>query len=183
MVRPVSTPQPAASGQADSKASRVRHRMPDSGWVAVQPVAASMPERASRTTNPCPPPGPCGGSRAIVMSASPATTGATSGAVAAALPPRSASTNSSAYPPSSLSATAAAPVVIAAPLPRLRGWRTTWAPACMACREVWSLEPSSTTTTSVTPGIERAAVTVAAIRSASSLAGITTATPVMSSTR
>src|SRR5699024_9099527 len=73
-------------------------------------------------------------------------------------------------------ATSCAPVAIAAALPRLDLCRTTRAPAPIATAEVASVEPSSTTTTRSTPGIRRAEKMVASIRSASFLAGITTAT-------
>src|SRR3954447_13168345 len=64
---------------------------------------------------------------------------------------------------------------MAAPLPRLREWRTTFAPLPPAMRPVASTDPSSTTTTRSTPGSDAAASTVAAIRSCSSLAAIMTA--------
>ena len=84
-------------------------------------------------------------------------------------------------PPSARSApswiaTICAPVAIAAALPRLVLCRTTRASAPIATAEVASDEPSSTTTTRSTPGIPRADAMVASIRSASFLAGITTAT-------
>ena len=96
MVSPTSTPQPRANGDPASSASRDRQRIPDSGWVGVQPVRLSIPLRANRTTNPCPPPGvDCGGRIAMVISASPAATGPISTAVLAALSSRSASMNKS----------------------------------------------------------------------------------------
>ena len=70
----------------------------------------------------------------------------------------------------------------ASALPWLRVSRTTSAPAPAAIRAVESLEPSSTTTISPTPGMRRTPRIVAAMRVASSLAGMTTtngtATPV-----
>ena len=64
--------------------------------VEVQLVRLSIPLRASRTTNPCPPlEVSCGGRIAMVMSASPAPTGPSSTAVLAALSSRSASMNKS----------------------------------------------------------------------------------------
>ena len=76
----------------------------------------------------------------------------------------------------SSSRTASAPVSMAAALPRLRVCRVTTAPASRATAAVPSTEPSSTTTTRPAPGSSAAAVTVARIRWASSLAGMTTAT-------
>lgn len=69
MVIAVSTPQPAASGDAASKARRERQRIPDSGCVGSQPVAVTIPCRARSTTLPRPPPGACCVGRiAMVMS-------------------------------------------------------------------------------------------------------------------
>jgi hypothetical protein len=70
MVSAVSTPQPAASGDAASKAARDRQRIPESGCVGSQPVAVMMPCRARSTTRPRPPPGACCDGRiAMVISA------------------------------------------------------------------------------------------------------------------
>src|SRR6478609_4874039 len=179
IVMPVSTPQPRASGVAASKASRVRQRMPDSGWVGVQPVSDWIARRAAPTTMPRPPAPGCGGSSAMDTSAVPSSTGGTSGAVLTAVSPRSPSMNSSrrgGRSGASRMATTAAPVSMAAALPRLCECRTTTAPASRATCWVLSSEPSSTTSTRSTFGIARAERTVAAIRRDSSLAGITTAT-------
>ena len=73
-------------------------------------------------------------------------------------------------------ATTAAPVSIAAALPRLCECRTTTAPASRATCCVLSSEPSSTTSTRSTCGMARAERTVAAMRRDSSLAGMITAT-------
>src|SRR6478672_3658916 len=120
----------------------------------------------------------------MAMSAAPEATGVTSTPRLAALSSRSASTKSRWRDPparagsaASARATAAAPVAMAAALRRLRGWRSTVAPADRATAAVPSLLPSSTTTTRSTPSMPRAAAMVAAIRSASSLAGMITATP------
>src|SRR5882757_3378602 len=173
MVNAVSTPNPAANGSARPNATRLSARCPDNGCTGANPVARWMPARARRTTKPCPPPAVAWvGSVAMVMSARPSSTGGSSGPAPLAVSPRSASRNSS----TSASGTAAAPVVIAAALPRLRGWRTARAPAASAIAAVLSVEPSSTTSTVCTPAMRAAACTVAAIRSASLRAGITTAT-------
>jgi arginine deiminase len=182
MVSPTSTPKPGASGSAAWNALRVRHRWPDSGCTGLQPVACSIPARASRTTSPRPPPAArWAGSVAMVISTSPAATGSISAAASAALSSRSASRNSKARDPPfsrlSISRTADAPVSIAAAFPRLRACWTTVAPAAAAAAAVRSVEPSSTTTTRSTPGNRATASTVAATRVCSFLAGITTATP------
>ena len=176
---PVSTPHPRASGVAASKAARVRQRMPDSGCVGVQPVIDAMARRAAPTTIPRPPAPGCGGSSAIARSACPSNTGGTSGAVFTAVSPRSPSMNSrirGCRSGASRIATTAAPVSIAAALPRLCECRTTTAPASRATCWVSSSEPSSTTSTRSTCGIARAERTVAAMRRDSSLAGMITAT-------
>ena len=179
MVIPVSTPHPRASGVAASNASRVRQRIPDRGCAGVQPVREAMARRAAPTTIPRPPAPGCGGSRAIDMSTARSKTGGTRDAVFTAVSPRSPSMNSSSRAGrSSVSrmATIAAPVSIAAALPRLWEWRTTTAPASRATSWVLSTLPSSTTRTRSTCGIARAERTVAAIRRDSSLAGMITAT-------
>src|SRR5690625_3956759 len=137
-----------------------------------------MARRAIPVTRPRPPAPACGGSTAIDMSARPATTGGTNGATLIAVEPRSASTNNSSRAgPSSSSriATTEAPVSMAAALPRFWEWRTTTAPAARAACWVSSSLPSSTTSTRSTYGMARTARTVSAIRSTSSLAGMTTA--------
>ena len=73
-------------------------------------------------------------------------------------------------------ATTEAPVSMAEAFPRETEWRTVTAPAARAWSWVPSVEPSSTTMTRSTRGMERQARTVVAMRSASSLAGMTTAT-------
>ncbi len=191
MVRPVSAPQPDASGRAASNAALVRQRWPLSGSVGRQPVARSMPAPDRPITRPWPPRFTRALKTAMLMSARPAMTGPASGPASAAVSARSASRNSRCRDPgttfaavpaaaarsASITRTASAPVSIAAALPRLRAWRTTIAPATAASLPVPSLEPSSTTTTMSTPGIRTAALTVAPIRSDSFLAGITTARP------
>ena len=163
--------------------------MPDSGWTARNPVNSSMPARASRDDERRARLRGffCGGRVAIVMSACPEVTGDTSTPRLAAEASRSPSTKSSgrrsalvpARPSSnSTRATYPAPVVIAAALPRLRGCRTTSAPAARAISAVVSLLPSSTTTTRSTPSMARTASTVAAMRAASSFAGMIAATAV-----
>ena len=181
-----STPQPAAKGRAASKASRVRQRMPDSGWVASKPLSSAMPFFASPTTKPNPPPLRfCAGRIAIVISACPARTGSVRGAVPTAESSRSPSMNSSARwfgsAPRSASEIsrlrrAKAPVIMAAALPLFFGWVMTSAPARRARVPVSSLDPSSTTMTMSAPGIRLAAVTVAPMRSASFIAGMMAAT-------
>ena len=94
MVRAVSTPNPGASGRAASNAALVRQRWPLSGWAGRHPVARSMPAPESATTNPWPPCLTRLAKTAIVMSASPASTGSVSGAASAAVWPRSPSRNS-----------------------------------------------------------------------------------------
>ena len=183
-VSPTSTPQPRASGLARSNAARLRQRMPDSGCVARQPVSRAMPSRASRTTKPCPPPAVrCGGRMAMLMSAVPDGDRRHQHRRGGRRWPRGrrrrragAAARSLAGSAWSCSPAIRAPVVIAAALPRLRAWRATTAPAARARSAVSSLLPSSTTTTRSTPGRPAAAATVAAMRSASSLAGMTATT-------
>ena len=176
---PVSTPQPCARGVAASNADRVRQRVPDSGWVGVHPVIDWIARRAVPTTIPRPPAPGCGGSRAIVKSASRSSTGPIKGAAFTAVSPRSPSRNSrsrAGRSGASRIATTAAPVSIAAAFPRLWECRTTTAPASRATCCVLSSLPSSTTSTRSTWGMARAARTVAAMRRDSSLAGMMTAT-------
>ena len=90
--------------------------------------------------------------------------------------PDAAASDAAACELASISRTASAPVSMAAALPRLRECRITCAPAPWARAAVPSRDPSSTTTTMSTPGSPAAAFTVAAIRSASFRAGMTTAT-------
>ena len=94
MVRPVSTPQPAASGSAASNAALVRQRCPLTGWAGRQPVARSIPAPAVAVTMPKPPRRTRFENTAIVMSAVPRRTGSASGPACAAVSPRSASRNS-----------------------------------------------------------------------------------------
>jgi arginine deiminase len=109
------------------------------------------------------------------------TTGEISGAQLAADSSRSASSNSRLPASGRLSRCSITPNPLtadstAAALPRLRVCDTTIAPAPAAYAEVRSLLPSSQTITISTPGRSFAAVTVAAIRCSSSLAGMTHAT-------
>ena len=169
MVRPVSTPQPRARGVAASKASRVRHRMPgqrlDRG-----PARSSTRSRGGRHRRRCRArrhPAAAAGARSTCRPL-PRGPGRTSGAVLTADSARSPSMNSESRggrPGASRMATMAAPVSIAAALPRLCEWRTTTAPASRATSWVPSSLPSSTTSTRSTCGIARAARTVAAMRS------------------
>src|SRR5690348_17275022 len=71
----------------------------------------------------------------------------------------------------SASGRASTPAVTAAPFPRLRGKRTTVAPAAVATTEVASADPSSTTTTSSTGARARRASTVAPTESSRLNAG------------
>src|SRR5215472_13127083 len=65
------------------------------------------------------------------------------------------------------------PLLTAAPLPLLYGWRMTRAPALSARVAVSSLDPSSTTTSSFQAAAARNDVTSAAIDAASLKAGMT----------
>src|SRR5215472_12628927 len=139
-----------------------------------------IPEPDRATTKPCPPLRTRLLKTAIVMSARPTRTGSASGPAMAAVSPRSPSRNrrwrgvARSCPASSMR-TASAPDSIAAALPRLRACRITAAPAPCASAAVPSADPSSTTMTMSTPGSPAAPFTVAAIRSASFLAGMMTA--------
>ena len=179
MVKPVSTPQPLASGMHSKKDSERRQRWPESGCSGSQPVAQRIARRAKPVTKPCPPAPSWRGNSAMAQSTCPSITVSTSGAVSAAESPKSASRNRiRRRGPASGSriATTFAPVSIAEALPRFTEWRTTVAPAPRAASPVASPEPSSTTTKRSTLGIALQARIVAAMEAASSLAGITTAT-------
>src|SRR6478736_2117128 len=65
------------------------------------------------------------------------------------------------------------PVLTAAPLPLLYGWRTTCAPAPVACAPVSSFEPSSTTRISCHDASARRSRTSGAIEAPSLNAGMT----------
>src|SRR5437867_1912696 len=162
IVIPVSTPNPADRGRHASSASWVSARCPESGSTGWNPLSRRMARPADRFTSPNPP--ACAGGRmATARSARPSSTSDRTAPSWPAVWPRSASARS--QTPAGGSRRSAPSR--ARPLPaRRRPWMTV-APAARAAEAVPSVEASSTTTTSSTPGRERRAETVAPMRSAS----------------
>ena len=159
-------PMPAAPVCGGSSAIAMSTPSPStastSGWAAsaLSPMSASRKSSARGTVS-------CG----AITGSGPVWPGTRGSACSSSEKPSPPSARSA----SSRIATICAPVAIAAALPRFVLCRTTRASAPMATAEVASVEPSSTTTTRSTPAMRRAEAMVVSIRSASFLAGITTA--------
>lgn len=155
---PTSTPNRGARC-SDLSSGPSTARWPDSGSVGSIPVVRRIAAADSALTRPAPAWAPAGGNLATTRSSSPSSNRSTSADRCAAVSARSASANR--YHPASGWASTASPR--AAPLPRLIGRTSTSAPAASARAAVSSVEPSSTTTTRVTPSMFDSAAIVAAI--------------------